>query len=74
MIDLIFVTSPNVYKASIALEEMGLPYTIHPVDISQGGHLKPENIAYAPNAKLPGTLVERNDMTPMSTFRSSRPK
>jgi len=53
MIDLFFVTSPNVYKATVALEEMGLPYTLHPVDISQGEHLDPANIAGAFSPRLP---------------------
>lgn len=53
MIDLYFVTSPNVYKATIALEEMKLPYQLHFVDISKGEHLVPENIANAFSPKLP---------------------
>ena len=53
MIELFFVTSPNVYKVSVALEEMGLPYRICPVDISRGEHRIPENIAHASSPKLP---------------------
>ena len=53
MIDLFFVTSPNVYKVSIALEEMALPYALHPIDISRGEHLDPDNIAGSPSPKLP---------------------
>ena len=53
MIDLFFVTSPNVYKVTIALEEMGLPFTLHPVDISKGEHLDPGRIAGAFSPKLP---------------------
>lgn len=53
MIDLFFVTSPNVYKVTIALEEMGVPFTLHPVDISNGEHLDPDRIARAFSPKLP---------------------
>lgn len=53
MIDLFFVTSPNVYKVTIALEEMGIPFELHPVDISTGEHLEPENIAHAFSPRLP---------------------
>ncbi|MCK9503408.1 MAG: glutathione S-transferase N-terminal domain-containing protein [Porticoccaceae bacterium] len=53
MIELFFVTSPNVYKVSVALEEMGLVHECHFVDISKGEHLDPANIAGAVNRKLP---------------------
>jgi GST-like protein len=53
MIDLFFVTSPNVYKVTIALEEMGLDYRLLPVDISKGEHLEPDKIAYAFSPRLP---------------------
>lgn len=53
MIDLFFVTSPNVYKVSVALEEMGLPYALYAVDISKGEHLDRDNIAGAFSPKLP---------------------
>lgn len=59
MIDLFFVTSPNVYKVTIALEEMGLPFALQPVDISQGEHLVPENIAHAASPRLP--VIRDND-------------
>ena len=72
MIDLFFTTSPNVYKISIALEEMGLAYAMCPVDISQGEHLKPENIGYAASPKLP--VIRDNDPVdggePMVIFES----
>lgn len=72
MIDLFFVTSPNVYKVSIALEEMGLPYTLWPVDISKGEHLLPENIAHSFSPKLP-VLRDNEPMDggePMVIFES----
>jgi GSH-dependent disulfide-bond oxidoreductase len=36
MIDLYYWTTPNGHKITIFLEEAGLPYKIHPVDISKG--------------------------------------
>lgn len=59
MLDLFFVTSPNVYKATIALEEMGLDYRLCPVDISRGEHLVPKNIAHSPSPRLP--VLRDND-------------
>lgn len=53
MIELFFCTSPNVYKVSIALEEMELPHVLHSVDLSRGDHFNPANIAGAATAKLP---------------------
>lgn len=53
MIELFFVTSPNVYKISIALEEMELAHVLRPIDLSQGLHRKPENIGGAVSGKLP---------------------
>ena len=42
MIDLYTWTTPNGRKASIALEELGLPYTVHPIDIGKDEQLRPE--------------------------------
>ena len=48
MIDLYTWTTPNGRKASIALEEMGLPYTVHPVDIGKDEQFKPEFLKISP--------------------------
>jgi GST-like protein len=53
MIDLYTWTTPNGRKVSIALEEMGLPYEAHAVDISQGEQFAPEFLAISPNNKIP---------------------
>lgn len=45
--------TPNGQKASIMLEEVGLPYTIHPVDITKGGTQTPDYLAMNPNGKIP---------------------
>ena len=48
MIDLYTWTTPNGRKASIALEELGLPYTVHPIDIGNDEQFKPEFLKSAP--------------------------
>jgi len=56
MIDLYTWRTPNGFKASIMLEEVGLPYAVHPVDISKGDQLKPEFLAVNPNNKIPAIV------------------
>ena len=46
IIDLFYWPTPNGHKITIALEEMGLPYTIHHVDISKGDQFKPEFLRF----------------------------
>lgn len=58
MIDLYTWTTPNGRKVSIALEELGLDYESHAVNINAGEQHKPEFIAISPNAKIPA-IVER---------------
>ena len=53
MIDLYALTSPNVQKIFIALEELGLPYKMTPVDVWKGEQYKPEFLKLCPNAKIP---------------------
>ena len=53
MIDLYAMGSPNVVKIYIALEEMGLPYTVHPVDVFGEAQFKPDFLRLNPNAKVP---------------------
>ena len=45
--------TPNGQKASIMLEEVGLPYLVQPVDIGHGGTQTPEYLAMNPNGKIP---------------------
>src|SRR5947208_2796258 len=58
MIDLYTWTTPNGRKVSIMLEECGLPYTVHPVNIRAGEQFKPEFVAICPNSKIPA-IVDR---------------
>ena len=58
MIDLFTWTTPNGRKASIMLEELGLPYEAHAVDIGKGEQHAPEFLAISPGNKIPA-IVDR---------------
>ena len=60
MIDLYTWTTPNGRKASIMLEEVGLPYTAHAVDISKDEQIKPEFLKISPNNRIPA-IVDRDN-------------
>jgi GST-like protein len=71
MIQLYTWGTPNGKKASIMLEETGLPYNVHPVDISQGDQLKPDYLAINPNNKIPAIIDEDGpDGKPFTLFES----
>ena len=55
-IDLYYWNTPNGWKASIMLEECGLPYTVHPVNIGKGEQFKPEFLNISPNNKIPAIV------------------
>ena len=59
MIDFYTWTTPNGRKVSILLEELGLEYNIHPINISKGDQNSPEFLAISPNNKIPA-IVERD--------------
>ena len=67
MIDLYTWSTPNGRKISIALEEMGLPYTVHPVDIGKAEQFAPAFLRISPNNKIPA-IVDRE--TGDSVFES----
>ena len=56
MIHLYTWGTPNGKKASIMLEEVELPYEVHPVNLGEGDQLKPEYLAINPNNKIPSIL------------------
>ena len=56
MIDLYYWPTPNGWKISIALEEMGLPYRVVPVDIGAGDQFKPEFLEISPNNRMPALV------------------
>jgi GST-like protein len=59
MIDLYTWTTPNGRKASIFLEELGIPYEVHPIDIGKNEQFAPEFLAISPNNKIPA-IVDRD--------------
>ena len=56
MIQLYTWGTPNGKKVSIMLEEIGVPYEVHPVDLSQNDQMKPEYLAINPNNKIPAIV------------------
>lgn len=61
MIDLYTAATPNGHKISIALEEMGLDYTVHHLDLSALDQKKPEFLALNPNGRIPAIVDRDND-------------
>jgi GST-like protein len=60
MIDLYTWSTPNGRKVSIMLEEVGLPYKAHAVDISKDEQFKPEFLAISPNNRIPAIVDSDN--------------
>jgi GST-like protein len=58
MIDLHTAATPNGHKVSIALEELGLPYTLHVLDLTKGEQKLPAFLAINPNGRIPA-IVDR---------------
>ncbi|BAZ33439.1 glutathione S-transferase-like protein [Cylindrospermum sp. NIES-4074] len=72
MIELYYWTTPNGHKITIFLEEVGLPYTIIPVNIGAGEQFKPEFLKISPNNRIPA-IVDTEPTTggePISVFES----
>tara|TARA_R110002020_G_scaffold400596_5_gene610745 strand:+ start:22765 stop:23406 length:642 start_codon:yes stop_codon:yes gene_type:complete len=70
-IDLYYWPTPNGWKISIALEEMGLPYTTHLINIGKGDQFDPEFLKIAPNNRMPAiTDPDGPDGAPVSIFES----
>ena len=70
MIHLYTWSTPNGRKASIMLEEIGVAYEVHPVDIGKDQQFAPRFLAIAPNNKIPAIVVEAAGATPQSIFES----
>lgn len=63
--------TPNGHKVTIALEEMGLPYEIKPVNIGRGDQFKPEFLAISPNNRMPAIVdPDGPGGKPVSVFES----
>ncbi|MBJ2244108.1 MULTISPECIES: glutathione S-transferase N-terminal domain-containing protein [Pseudomonas] len=72
MIDLYYWTTPNGHKVSLFLEEAGLPYKVHPINIGQGDQFKPDFLKIAPNNRIPA-IVDQSPTdggAPISLFES----
>ena len=71
MITLYGMGSPNVVKVYIALEELGLPYTVAPVDVFTGKQFDADFIKLNPNAKVPVIVdSDRPGGQPLTLFES----
>jgi len=60
MIDLYTWSTPNGRKVSIMLEELGMPYTVHPINITKDEQFRPDFLAISPNNKIPA-IVDRDN-------------
>jgi GST-like protein len=71
MIDLYTWNTPNGRKISVALEEMGLPYAVHTVNISEKEQFKPDFLKISPNNRIPA-IIDREGPggAPISVFES----
>src|SRR5438105_2369136 len=70
-IQLHYWPTPNGHKITIALEEMGLPYEIHPVNIGKGEQFRPGFLAISPNNRMPAIVdPDGPDGQPVSLFES----
>lgn len=68
MIELYTAATPNGHKVSIALEELGLPYRVHVLDLMAGEQKRPAYLALNPNGRIP-TIVDR-DAQDFAVFES----
>ena len=70
-IDLYYWPTPNGWKITIALEEMGLPYEVKLVNIGRGDQFAPDFLRIAPNNRMPAIVDPKGpDGEPISVFES----
>jgi GST-like protein len=67
VIDLYTWTTPNGRKASIALEELGLPYEVHPININNQEQFAPEFLKISPNNRIPAVVDRDNGLSLMES-------
>jgi GST-like protein len=71
MIELYTWPTPNGQKVHIMLEETGLPYTVHPINIGVGEQFQPDFLKISPNNKMPAIIdTDGPDGQPISIFES----
>ena len=70
--DLYYWTTPNGHKITLFLEEAGLDYTIHPINIGKGDQFKPDFLAISPNNRIPAIVdpAPADGGAPLSVFES----
>ena len=61
MISLYTSPTPNGWKASVALEELGLPYQVHAIDLLSGAQRAPDYLAINPNGRIPAIVDHEAD-------------
>lgn len=69
-IDLYYWPTPNGWKASIALEEFGLPYEVHQINIGKGDQFAPDFLRIAPNNRMPAIVDHDGVDGSISVFES----
>lgn len=72
MIDLYYWTTPNGHKISLFLEEAGLPYRVHPINIGKNEQFQPDFLKISPNNRIPA-IVDQDPADggePLSIFES----
>ena len=67
MIDFYTWTTPNGRKVSILLEELGVDYEVHPINITQGDQNNPAFLKISPNNKIPAIIDRDNGMSLMES-------
>ena len=72
MIELHYWTTPNGHKVTMFLEEAGIEYRIHPVNIGKGEQFKPDFLAISPNNRIPAIVdtAPSDGGPPLSVFES----
>ncbi len=71
MIEVYSWATPNGHKVHVMLEECGLPYRVHPIDIGSGAQFEPDFLAISPNNKIPAIVdPDGPDGKPISLFES----
>ena len=72
MIHLHYWPTPNGHKITLFLEETGMPYEIHPVNIGKGDQFKPDFLTIAPNNRMPAIVDDQpaDGGAPISIFES----
>ena len=70
MIDFYYWPTPNGWKVSILLEELGIPYKMVPVNIGKGDQFDPNFLEISPNNRMPAIVDHDVDSDPVTVFES----